>query len=110
MPKNLVVGLNHGAEIEPTLAALRAVYPSETFTVERSFHGTMCTSAWAIYVGGAGAYDARGLDHMRHVGTACRDGFAKGYRVGWNDHAKHGPVRCQQECPGACMRSRPLDP
>lgn len=81
----MVVGLNYGCEVTPVLSMLRVTFPEVTFTDERSLHGTF-SSSWAIYV--SGAFDARELERMRSVGVALRDGFQKGFMVGWDDHAR----------------------
>lgn len=79
----LIVGLNYGVEIAPTLAFLQTLFPEVKFTVESQSFGLIARDIFA-----AGPFDASQLDRMRASGAAFRDGFAKGWIHGWNDRGK----------------------
>lgn len=79
----MVVGLNYGCEVKPTLDFLRIAFPELTFTDETEFHRTF-SSSWAIFA----EVEASKIDHVRSVATAFRDGFNRGYVLGFNDPSR----------------------
>ncbi len=80
----LIVGLNYGCEVDPTLAYLRAKFPEYRFFSEHEPAGTF-GSNWSIRVDG---YHCAQLARLRDVAVAFRDGYSRGYDAGFHD-----PVR-----------------
>jgi len=81
----LVIGLSYGCEVKPTLDFLRVAFPELRFTDESPEWGRLALNIYA-----QGPFDAKQLDHMRTVATAFRDGFSKGFTLGFDDCAKYG--------------------